>query len=677
MHKTPAVLFLICQFLLHSGVKSAARLDAQTKEKPKAAQESLQYEVTVTVKLVQASVTDSQGNPVRDLEMSDFIIYDNGKLQTITGFETHFLAAPEVKVEEAKLSPARDVASLMNRKFIFFIDGERNDLAGVAMSRKAALEFLDSKVLPTDEIALMSYSPIQGLVLHEYFTSDHERVRRAISHAKITPGISADGTPSVAPGHEAMGMELLSAQVFGGHSHAPRPGGTRAFIFGLTDLAKAFRHIPGQKNIILFTKGFGRRILDPGSADRAFFVSMSQELASANSPVFTVNTAVDYAERLSSPETSLEFLSGQTGGRYFDNLNYYSQNAAAIQNATGNYYVLSYAVASSWDGKFHDIKVEVKKPGYRVYAQRGYFNPLPFGQLSPTEKQLQLLDLALGEKAYFDEHMNFPMVALPFSYSKNTNTLLLSEIPVQKLRETVGDKTEFISLVFDENRSVVDSRRVEMDWGTLKGEKICQYAAAGLAPGRYDCRIVIRNLASGKAAVGACAVEIPQPPAAEPRPPEIRAFPPLLLVRGRAAQYLNVSGRDKAGAVSEVSLSQIFSFPAREFAPLVGGLEQGSESLCAAVRCAWINAQVPKAPPELTFAAWLVPSDSDRRVDLTTDLLGAHRQDDAWTFLLQFELPDLQHGKYLLHVLAEDAATKSRSEASSKFHVTPPAEPVR
>jgi len=148
---------------------SAAGLGAQTNVKPQDVQRSLQYEVAVTLKLVQVHVIDSQGNPARDLAITDFVLYDNGKLQTITGFEKHFLSAPEVKVEEAKLSPARDVASLMNRKFIFLFDGERNDVGGLGMSRNAALQFMDDQLLPTDEIALLSYSPIQGFLLHGYF----------------------------------------------------------------------------------------------------------------------------------------------------------------------------------------------------------------------------------------------------------------------------------------------------------------------------------------------------------------------------------------------------------------------------------------------------------------------------------------------------------------------------
>jgi VWFA-related protein len=551
----------------------------------------------------------------------------------------------------------------MNRKFIFLFDGERNDVGGLAMSRNSALQFMDEQVQPTDEIALMSYSPIKGLILHEYFTSDHKKVRDAIGKIRVVPGISADGTPTIPPDHEAMGMELLSQQVFSGHSHAPLPGGTRGFIFRLTDLAKAFRHIPGQKNIILFTKGFGRAILDPGSRDKEFFMTMGKELASANSPVFTVNTAVEVWERMLPPETSLEYLSKQTGGRYFDNVNYYSKIAEDIQTATSNYYVLSYSVASTWDGKFHDIKVEVKKPGYQVYAQRGYFNPLPFNRLSPMEKHLQLLDLALGEKAYFEQHLNFPMKVFRFSDKKEANTVLISKIPVQRIREAVGEDTEFISLVFDRNKTIVDSKRVEINWRTIKGEEICQYAASSLSPGRYDCRVVIRNLENGKGAVGACSVEIP-----ETTTTNLKLYPPLLLIAGQEARYMNVSEKEKGGAVKEVALSDIYPFPQKEFSPLIGELTQGAASICGMVRCDWAGTQ----EPDIQFSAWLQAEGVDHKQPLTVDILGTGRQDNTHLFILEFELPELKPGRYLLHLSAEDSGTKERSESTSGFSIKSP-----
>ena len=134
--------------------------------------QELKHEVAVTLKLIQVYVTDKKGNPARDLKKSDFILYDNGKLQDITDFEKHLLYVPEAGPEESKLPPARDMSSVMNRKFFFLIDCENNDLEGIAKSRNAALEFIDTKAQPGDEIALISYSFIRGLIPRESSSSD-------------------------------------------------------------------------------------------------------------------------------------------------------------------------------------------------------------------------------------------------------------------------------------------------------------------------------------------------------------------------------------------------------------------------------------------------------------------------------------------------------------------------
>jgi VWFA-related protein len=703
--------------LLLGGVLGWAPLSAQKKTNPD--QDALQHEVTVTVKLVQVYVTDPKGNPSRDLEMSDFVLYDNGKLQTITGFEKHFLAGPEgspeappeAKVGESKPWPARDAASLMNRKFIFLFDFGANGLEGIMKSRKAALEFMDTQVQPGDEVAILSYVSIRRMTLHEYFTSDHEKIRATIRKIKGVPGVVEGWMSFASLGHSIMGTELDAgptldpgalaragttgdasesvgstsrgtvAVVRGGGLASGSPEG-RMFTDAMSELAKAFRHIPGQKNIILFSQGYGRGGFQPNRPEAHQFVQMAKELASANAPVFPVNTTTGVVGRVAAgvfPDGSLEYLSRMTGGKYLGDIDYPAQVARALQEATSNYYVLAYSVASSWDGKFHEIRVQVKKQGYRVHAQGGYFNPRPFNTLSPVEKHLQLLDLTLGEKPYFEQHLNFPMAALPFSDKKEANTLLLSEIPVQRVRETVGDNTEFISLVFDENRTIVDSKRVEINWETIKGARIFQYSAAALAPGRYDCRVVIRNLGNGKAAVGACSVYIPEAPAAavltlaEAQACQMRIFPPLLLVPGKFGQYLNVSAQDKSGAAKEISLSQVFPFPPREFAPLIGGLEQGVKSLCAAVSCAWTEAQVTAAQPEVQFSAWIIPEGSEQKSDLTVGVSSAADQDNVRFFLLELTLPELKPGSYTLHVRAEDTANKASSETSTELSILPPA----
>jgi len=652
-------LFGFAGLMLLGEPSTRSNLASQQAAQP---QKPLQHEVAVTLKLIQVYVTDKKGKPARDLEKSDFIVYDNDKPRIITEFEKHFLFLPEAKLAETKPAPARDTSSLMDRKFIFVIDFNSNDLEGIAKSRNAALHFLDTRVLPGEEIALFSNSFPKGLTLHEYLTTDHQKIRAALDKVLGIPGITKGWDSFASLGHSLMGMEALDTEVNVGASLQARSSNSQ-FTAGLTNLAKALRQIPGQKNIILFSRGFGgTTVLKPGTLDQAAFRTMGQELASANSPVFAVDTTTGAAKVAAGvfPKPELEYLSQLTGGKYYKDVNYYSQIAEDIQNSTSNYYVLGYSIESSWDGKFHDIKVEVKRGGYKVHAQRGYFNPLPFSELSPVEKHLHLLDLALGEKSYFEQHLNFPMIALPFSDDKNPNTILLSEIPVRRIRDEIGTKTEFISLIFDQNKSIVDSKRVELDWAAQRGDTICQYSAVILSPGRYDGRIVIRNLETGKAAVGACTVEIP-----EKGPPGLKLFPPLLLADGRDIQYLNIAGQEQDQTGMDVSLNRIYPFPPKGFVPLAGELKQGTPTFYAVLRAA----NSPTAASDLQISAWLAAEGRDEKIPMEFRLLSAQKQEEAEILFLEFKVPELRPGRNSLHILAEDPAAKSSSETKSELLV--------
>ena len=620
--------------------------------------QELRHEVAVTLKLIQVYVTDKKGNPARDLVVFDFILYDNGELQEITDFEKHFLYLPKAEPEKPRPSQATDVSSVMNRKFFFLIDCENNDLEGIVKSRNAALEFLDAKAQPEDEIALLTYSSIRGLTLHEYLTRDHEKVRAAIDKIRAVPGKAGGWDSFAALGHSIMGME--GDRIVNPITPTESRFASSRFSSRVQDLAKALRHIPGQKNVILFSRGYGTSILFHGHPAGDAFRAMAKELASSNSPVFSVNTTGGMEKIKVSPDPAMDFLSTQTGGKYYHDVSYYSKIAEDIQKATTNYYVLGYPVESTWDGKYHDIEVEVKKAGYKVHAQRGYFNPLPFSQFSPVEKHFHLLALALGENAYFEQHLDFPLIALPFSEKKESNTVLVSEIPVRKIRETVGDNTEFISLILDQTRNIVDSKRKEIDWGMNKKEKLFQYSAAVLAPGQYDCRVVIRNLDDGKGAVGACSVEVPEASGGE-----LKIYPPLLLIAGQEMQYLHVFDPEKDDASMSFSLFQVFPFPSKEYIPLVGELQQGTPSLYAALRCMWKGTR----EPEVRISAWLESGEGGQRNPLAIYILSSQRQEEADVLFLEIEVPELQPGRCVLHLLAEDAITGSSSRITSGFSV--------
>ena len=182
-----SVLIITCVFTLPAAIR------VRQEQIP------LKHEVKVTLKLIQVYVTDKKGRSVIDLTAADFELQDNKRPQKITDFEKHLLSDLEESrtiATEGKPVPAAAPVRL-NRKFILFFDVVRNDIRGLATSKKAALNFLEKRLLPSDEVAVCSIAPIQGLVIQSPLTQDHEKVGEIIRKMKTIPALAGRERPAM------------------------------------------------------------------------------------------------------------------------------------------------------------------------------------------------------------------------------------------------------------------------------------------------------------------------------------------------------------------------------------------------------------------------------------------------------------------------------------------------
>lgn len=661
-------------------------VQSSESEQAQKTQEALQHEVTVTLKLIQVYAMDKKGNPILDLTKDDFILYDNGKLQTITDFEKHLVAIPEKKVEEeileTKLPKAEIPSSRMNRKFILLLDNDRNDAAGVIRSKKAALHFIDTQLQPSDEVGIFSYSVLHGIVVHEYLTSDHKKARESVEKIKGIPGIrprtgelslsqeraraeseakvhlDKGGESGTAEVRQKLPPESQITQLFTSQSGDPNDAVARTnnFIEDLKALAISLRYIPGYKNIILFSGGIQSSLLfAPDQVLREKYEDMGKELTNSNSPVYAVNTLGFRRVQ------SLQMLSELSGGKYFHNVNDYQKIAEQIQSITSNYYVLGYYVDEAWDGKYHKIEVKLKRKDCQVHAQGGYFNPKPFTEFSDFEKKVHLLDLALSKNPYFQQPSSFDMIALPCSFAKKDNILLLSEIPLDEMQDVVKGKPELVTFIFDDKNSVVDSTKGEIDVSTLPQKTIFDYTFSSLSPGKYECRMIIRNLDTGRAAVASCSVEIP-----EPLESGSKLFEPLLLIPEKNSFYLKLSKeKNKEAQERELSISDIYSFLTNEHSPLLETIDQGTTKLLAIMRSSVVGIQ----NPNVELSAFLGQKPEAQKTRLNFSILSSKKDKDTDILFLEFQLPQLKPGIYSLDLVAMETSTQAKSQISRSFQV--------
>jgi len=514
-------------------------------------QKTFQHEVTVTLKLIQVYVTDKAGRPVTDLKKDDFEIYDKGKLKQITEFERHLLSLPDViekpqvktalheLKKEAPIKPeAAPPPAKMNRKFILFFDFAFNNAKGLLKSKEAALHFMDTKLQLGDEAAVMSYSVLKGLTVHEFLTTNHIKVREVIEDfgAKNIAGRARNVEMIYWTGMGGMGeypfadegkgfgsLDLgLERKVY--KEHASR------FSLRMEELSKALRYIPGYKHIIIFSSGIAGSVMygkpsffgwyrtpSDGMGEtviRGRYEHMLKELSTSNCVVHAINTEgfdpLSHRDADIQGAISLKRISRESGGRYYGNAADYEDIMEEIQNLTGSYYVLGYYVNERWDGRFHKLDVKVKQKGYKVNAQGGYYNKKPFTEYSKLEKQLHLVDLALTERPLFQDPVRFPLAAEAGIDNDQYNLTLHLILPEEGLGAISGEKVEVVSLVFDENEDVADMKREEKHFSKRAAGLFQHTSRLSIPPGRYKCRVVIRNLETGRAAVGAASVEIPE-----------------------------------------------------------------------------------------------------------------------------------------------------------------------
>jgi len=623
--------------------------------------------VAVTLKLIQIYVTDKKGNPVTDLEKSDFILYDNGKLQEITDFEKYIFTEPEREIEEAKkekeVEQVIQIASRMNRKFFLLIDFYRNNLRGINKSKKAVQHFIETQIRPTDEVGVLIYSKMRGIVLHQYLTTDHHSVIEALKRISGVPDEEVGGFPiASAAGNITSNIPFTQTHPPGGEFEKMK---TRQFATELSDFAKSLHYIPGYKNVVLFSSGVPRYLMydyrDSGVREK--LNEMARDLASSNVPVFSVN--IDGARAYFKNgdlrgDHSLRLVSDLSGGIYFKDVDNYESIATNIQNVTSNYYVLGYYINETWDGKYHEIKVEVKRKGFNVNAQEGYFNPKPFTDFTAQEKLLHLVDLAYGARGYFQEPVYLPLEVLPCSFKGVSNLVMISKLTFDEIKTTIKGKAEIVTVISDEQNNIIEFRKGIINISDPSQSNVYPFRVVALSPGKYECRIILRDLKTGNGAVASKSVIISDRS-------DSRLDPPLLMIPNKTASYLNLStsGKSESGE-KDLSIADIYHFISNRHSPLVKELNTDASVLLAVMRFADIDFSKQKR----YFSAELIEESSGNKILLSCSFLSNQREEDSTNvILLELKLPKLDPGEYTLNLSTTEHETERRIFTSHSFKV--------
>ena len=371
---------------------------AQAPQQPPVFRSAVQF---VTV---DAVVTGKDDVPVTDLAKDDFEITENGKPQKISDFA--FVSVPlanrSIDVDQPP-GPPSDVASnalsaSASRAIVILVDDSSlsavlfcQDCPDVMVALKNALTQFLRSLSSNDQVAIIWQSRSD---LGADFTNDIPRLIASVNSRKAAMGLTPLG-PAWRPRTES----LKSAVAALGGSHVAR----RAIIFvGVAACSAA----------------------DTTSFQGIECQDLYRKSREANVPIYTLDPRVSPPPGLYN---SLHELAINTGGRAFTNQSKPTWAVDQILIDDGSFYTLGfYPEPLVNDGKYHDIKVTVKRPGLHVRSREKY---LADTATKPASTPTRDMTAALGA-GLDDPSLAIRAFAAPIAPTQRgtTRTLVIIEL---------------------------------------------------------------------------------------------------------------------------------------------------------------------------------------------------------------------------------------------------------
>jgi VWFA-related protein len=383
---------------------------------------------TTTVE-VDVVVRDDRRRFVGDLQLGDFTVYEDGTAQSIATIY-RVLATED---ERAGLSPARASISAsprlppppgqVQRVFVLFFDQAHIRLGGFERARNAARDFCEHNLRPGDLAGIVdgrtmvnnrltdSKEELLSALRTLTPSADAEQVNREMQdHPQLVDLVQAwrvtRNERSYAPGPTVAddvaatacqarpddcatpaAVEWLKAQIKTKAEQLVQRGRVtaRETLDTIAAVSNGLAPLPGRKTIVLLTDGF---FAEDAWADlrtvvgRAAHASVSVyaidprglNRGAATASLFTASAPLPSGS-VAAPDAITDgpnSLAVDTGGYAIRNENDLGKALAEVERDTSSYYVLGFRTATPADGRFHTLRVTVKRPGVTVRARKGY-----------------------------------------------------------------------------------------------------------------------------------------------------------------------------------------------------------------------------------------------------------------------------------------------------------------
>jgi VWFA-related protein len=381
-------------------------LSAQQSAKAELSQPSQVFRADTRLVVVDVVITDNAGHVVRGLKTQDFTVLEDGKPQTVVGFD-------ERRPEASPKSTPPAVTLLKNEYTNYAVRSDRGALTVLLLdtlnssrqdltyARNDMVSFL--KKLPRGKRVAL-YTLGSQLRMVQGFTDDTDTLIAAAEQLSTRPhSVYTNNREMSATIGEVRESGLLKApkafaamqQFLADDYQGKLDMRSHDTLDALTQLARALAVVPGRKNLIWVSGGFPFDSMANG--DRLQRVSAL--LAATRIAVYPVDvrgvlsmqpdgqTRDSEISRTAAYETTagldeenrtlvetMQNVAQITGGHAYIGRNDLDHAMADAMEAGSSYYTLAYRPSNNkWNGNFRKITVKAARAKVRVLYRNGYY----------------------------------------------------------------------------------------------------------------------------------------------------------------------------------------------------------------------------------------------------------------------------------------------------------------
>jgi VWFA-related protein len=461
----------------------------------------------VEVVRLDVTATDENGRPVRDLSRNDIEVVEEGETRPIVFFQ-HIAEPRESYADNARHTVAGEVSTnqgaARGHLYVFVFDQQHIAPGNEEKARRAAQQFLTTRLRPGDRVALYS---LPGPGPQSGFTSDAARIARELTKVRGM-ALKAETGPlgamtlqeavqivrgneetigRVAGRFETESMTDTARAKFGSSDEESAfrrsvkedartiiektDNETRRMLSMLTDALAGMRPIEGRKSVVLFSEGFyGEHV-----------TREVEEVAAAAAQSYSVVYAIDLNQR--EPDMTADVpvgadqytgildrvdplgsLAAETGGRLITDATHRAEQAlSALGDESQDYYLVGFTPrepALKSRGRYRRVSVRTRRPGVRISTRTGF----ALASDDATLDRRQAIDRALSAP--------FPQQGLPVEYTtyilrgssagmQRVVLSLMAQLPIASARQAKAADVVFAV------RSAADGRVVASGTDTM------------------------------------------------------------------------------------------------------------------------------------------------------------------------------------------------------------------